>query len=113
MYIGNDQCASCAQGDVSDYSVEKYGEYVSAAVDRIKQNVPRVIVNICKHVEEMKQNTWLILYLVGVFKVSQVYTLTQSVQDQQNSTLLNRQMCGCFQGDDTNRTHMDTLVNGR
>lgn len=56
MYIGNDQCASCAQGDVSDYSVEKYGEYVSAAVDRIKQNVPRVIVNICKHVAEMKQN---------------------------------------------------------
>lgn len=47
-YPGNDQCASCAQGDVSDYSVEKYGEYLSAAVDRIKQNVPRVIVNICK-----------------------------------------------------------------
>lgn len=47
MALGNDQCASC--GDNADsVTAEKYGQYVSDAVARIKSSVPRVIVNLRK-----------------------------------------------------------------
>ncbi|KAI9496151.1 hypothetical protein BDB00DRAFT_810723 [Zychaea mexicana] len=95
----NDQCASCA--GALDVSPEAYGNYVSAALERIRDNIPRVIVN-----------------LLGTFKVSQVYAITEDgpeycrPQNDDPNTILNRAMCSCFQGADSNRTQMDTLSEG-
>ncbi|KAI9496152.1 hypothetical protein BDB00DRAFT_869786 [Zychaea mexicana] len=89
----NDQCASCG-ASASDVTAEKYGQYVSAAVQRIIENVPNVIVN-----------------LMGVFRVSPVYTLTegQSYCTSFGDEPLNRQLCSCFQGSDQDRADMDAL----
>ncbi|KAI9268040.1 hypothetical protein BDA99DRAFT_461454 [Phascolomyces articulosus] len=95
----NDQCASC--NGVLDLSPDAYGKHISTALERIKSSIPRVIVN-----------------LLGVFKVSQVYTITEDgpaycrPQNNDPNTILNRQMCSCFQGADSNRTHMDTIADG-
>ena len=55
---GNDQCASCSDNN-TDVTVDAYAGYVDAAIERIRNNIPRVIVN-----------------LVGTFNVSGVYDLT-------------------------------------
>lgn len=40
----NDQCQSCVHPDV--YSADNYERYVDAAIQRIRANIPKVIVNI-------------------------------------------------------------------
>ncbi|KAI9322818.1 hypothetical protein BX666DRAFT_2117993 [Dichotomocladium elegans] len=95
----NDQCSSC--GDkAGEVAVEQFGAYVAEAIARIKENIPRVIVN-----------------LVGVFKVSPVYSLTEGQEycrplGNDSATILNRKMCGCFSGGDENRNQMDVHAEG-
>ncbi|KAI8147359.1 hypothetical protein BJV82DRAFT_595202 [Fennellomyces sp. T-0311] len=98
LQIGsNDLCLSCSNTPF-DLSAEAYGNYVSAAIERIRTNIPRTIVN-----------------LMGTFKVSGVYTVTEDgpaycrPQNNDPSTILNRAMCSCFIGAESNRTSMDTL----
>ncbi|KAI9268039.1 hypothetical protein BDA99DRAFT_535558 [Phascolomyces articulosus] len=90
----NDQCASCGLNAL-DVTAARYGSYVSAAVKRIVENVPNVIVN-----------------LIGVFHVSPVYNLTagQSYCNTIAGQPLNRNLCGCFQGTSSSRRAMDALA---
>ncbi|KAI8047025.1 uncharacterized protein B0P05DRAFT_567136 [Gilbertella persicaria] len=55
----NDMCNSCEQNEVNYTTPESYGNYVNAAIDRIQQNIPKVLVN-----------------LIGTFNVSQIFPLT-------------------------------------
>ncbi|KAI9252815.1 GDSL lipase/esterase [Phascolomyces articulosus] len=92
----NDQCASCGD-NTADVTVEAYGNYVEAAIERIRSNVPRVIVN-----------------LVGTFNVSGVYDLTMGQEYcrplfNQPDWILNRILCECFRGSEEDRANMDTL----
>ncbi|KAI9252814.1 hypothetical protein BDA99DRAFT_540810 [Phascolomyces articulosus] len=92
----NDQCASCS-GNNSDVTADAYAAYVDAAVQRIRNNVPRVLVN-----------------LVGTFNVSGLYELTRGQQYcrplfGQPDWILNRMECSCFKGTDQDRANMDTL----
>ncbi|KAI9352319.1 hypothetical protein BD770DRAFT_368275 [Pilaira anomala] len=60
LQIGsNDQCASCINDLIPLLTPEKYGEHVTNAIERIRQTVPRVLIN-----------------LIGNFNVTQVYTVT-------------------------------------
>ena len=61
LITGNDQCASCSDNS-ADVTPDAYGDYVDAVVERIRNEVPRVIVNI-----------------VGTFNVSGVYDLTMGM----------------------------------
>ena len=52
LQIGsNDQCASCIDTVYPLLTPEKYGQHVTAAVERIRKNIPRVIVNLSKTVK--------------------------------------------------------------
>lgn len=44
----NDQCASCINSVIPYLTVESYGQHLSAAVERIRNEIPRVIVNLSK-----------------------------------------------------------------
>ncbi|KAF7726751.1 hypothetical protein EC973_008439 [Apophysomyces ossiformis] len=55
----NDQCGSCIDALLDILTPEKYGQHLDKALERIHQNVPRVLIN-----------------LIGVFNVSGVYTVT-------------------------------------
>lgn len=49
LQIGsNDQCASCLSPFSGEVTAEKYGNYVEKAIDRINNEIPRVLVNLCK-----------------------------------------------------------------
>jgi phospholipase B1 len=49
LQIGsNDQCASCIDTVFPMLTPKKYGEHVTAAVERIRKKVPRVLVNLSK-----------------------------------------------------------------
>ena len=61
LITGNDQCASCSDNS-ADVTADAYAGYVDAAVERIRNEIPRVIVN-----------------LVGTFNVSGVYDLTTGI----------------------------------
>ncbi|KAF7731256.1 hypothetical protein EC973_000672 [Apophysomyces ossiformis] len=43
----NDQCKACGL-DKDDVTVEKYGAYVEAAIERIQREIPRTLVNLRK-----------------------------------------------------------------
>ncbi|GAB5585328.1 hypothetical protein Unana1_00228 [Umbelopsis nana] len=77
----NDQCSSC-QANATQYTPEAYGNYLRAAVQRIQQNIPNVIVN-----------------LMGDFRVSPVYTVTANqsyCQPFTGTTIeINSIECGC------------------
>lgn len=49
LQIGsNDQCASC-DGDIMDHvTPTAYGQYVEAAIQRINNEIPKVVVNLRK-----------------------------------------------------------------
>ncbi|KAI8969715.1 hypothetical protein BDB01DRAFT_855575 [Pilobolus umbonatus] len=55
----NDQCASCIDEFISLLRPDLYGGYVEAVVERIRRNIPKVLVN-----------------LIGTFNVSGVYSVT-------------------------------------
>lgn len=44
----NDQCASCINSVIDYLTPERYGEHMTAAVERIRNQIPRVIVNLSK-----------------------------------------------------------------
>jgi phospholipase B1 len=48
LILGNDQCASCGGIFDDDVTPQKYGEYVEAAIERIKQEIPKTYVSLCK-----------------------------------------------------------------
>jgi phospholipase B1 len=54
----NDMCGACNSSYINDTTPEKFGSYVEAAVKRIKDNIPKVLVN-----------------LIGTFNVSEVFPL--------------------------------------
>ncbi|KAG2218696.1 hypothetical protein INT45_003963 [Circinella minor] len=92
----NDQCASCSDNN-TDVTVDAYAGYVDAAIERIRNNIPRVIVN-----------------LVGTFNVSGVYDLTTGQEYchpffNNPDWIINRVECACFQGTEQDRANMDTL----
>ncbi|KAI8969712.1 hypothetical protein BDB01DRAFT_855572 [Pilobolus umbonatus] len=55
----NDQCASCIDEFIPMLRPELYGKHMEAAVERIRQKVPKVLVN-----------------LIGTFNVSEIYSVT-------------------------------------
>ncbi|KAI8969710.1 hypothetical protein BDB01DRAFT_768090 [Pilobolus umbonatus] len=55
----NDQCASCIDELIPMLRPELYGKHLEAAVERIRQKIPKVLVN-----------------LIGTFNVSEVYSVT-------------------------------------
>ncbi|EPB87680.1 hypothetical protein HMPREF1544_05461 [Mucor circinelloides 1006PhL] len=83
LQIGsNDQCASCIDTVFPLLTPEKYGQHVTAAVERIRKNIPRVIVN-----------------LIGTFNVTEVYSVTAD-QDyckpfQNTDFIINQIECPC------------------
>ncbi|KAG2222309.1 hypothetical protein INT45_001572 [Circinella minor] len=96
----NDQCASCLNPFSGEVTVDKYSGYLEAAVERIKKEIPRVLVN-----------------LVGSFNVSAVYDLTKGQEYcrplfNNPDAILNRVECSCFLFDDEARSNMDVLSNG-
>ncbi|KAI9322816.1 hypothetical protein BX666DRAFT_1898673 [Dichotomocladium elegans] len=97
---GNDQCALCGGDRAEDSTPERYGANLQAIIERIHQNVPRVIVNI-----------------MGVMRVSLIYELTKDQPYCHPITiditkLLLPNICSCFVGGDANRTVMDNAVTG-
>ncbi|KAI7885707.1 hypothetical protein K492DRAFT_105044, partial [Lichtheimia hyalospora FSU 10163] len=94
----NDQCASCLGPWTNDVKPENYGSYVDKVIGRIKDEMPRTIVD-----------------LGGVFNVSQVYNLTfgqdycRPLLDQPNA-LLNRVECPCFLESDDKIRNMDNIA---
>ncbi|KAI8139076.1 hypothetical protein BJV82DRAFT_522349 [Fennellomyces sp. T-0311] len=96
----NDQCAACLNPFSGEVTVEKYSNYVDAAIARIKKEIPRVLV-----------------VLGGSFKVSPVYDLTRGQEYcrpifDHPDFLVNRGECSCFLtgGDDLKK--MDDLADG-
>ncbi|KAI9496150.1 hypothetical protein BDB00DRAFT_738428, partial [Zychaea mexicana] len=93
----NDQCASCLNPFMGEVTTEKFGGYLEAAVERIYNEIPRVLVN-----------------LVGSFHVSAVYDLTYGQEhcspifDNPNA-ILNRVECSCFLFGEDKRANMDAL----
>ncbi|KAI9478661.1 MAG: hypothetical protein EXX96DRAFT_571769 [Benjaminiella poitrasii] len=89
----NDQCASCGTDSiVNEVTPEAYGKYVEAAIERIKAEVPKVIVN-----------------LFGTFKVSGVYPLTNGqAYCVPNGFLKNTDECQCFSSAE-NMAKMDAI----
>ncbi|KAI8142664.1 hypothetical protein BJV82DRAFT_613796 [Fennellomyces sp. T-0311] len=93
----NDQCASCDEDRQNESSPDVYAGYVGAAIERIRNEIPRVLVN-----------------LVGTFNVSGVYELTMGQEYcrpffNNPDALLNRMLCSCFRGTDEDRANMDVL----
>lgn len=44
----NDQCAACG-GEITEHvTADAYGNYVEAAINRIKAEIPKVVVNLRK-----------------------------------------------------------------
>ncbi|KAI9494814.1 hypothetical protein BDB00DRAFT_741753, partial [Zychaea mexicana] len=93
----NDQCKSCSDDESADVTPDAYAGYVEAAIERIRKEVPRVLVN-----------------LVGTFNVSGLYDLTMG-QDycrpflNDPDWILNRILCSCFRGSEKDRAYMDVL----
>ncbi|KAI8083693.1 hypothetical protein BDF21DRAFT_336998 [Thamnidium elegans] len=54
----NDMCGACNSSYINDTTPEVFGSYVEAAVERIRNNIPKVLVN-----------------LIGTFNVSEVFPL--------------------------------------
>jgi phospholipase B1 len=47
-FVGNDQCASCGADYASNVTADAYSGYVEAAIERIKANMPKTVVNLRK-----------------------------------------------------------------
>lgn len=45
----NDQCASCIDSVIDYLTVSDYGTHMTAAVERIRNEIPKVIVNLSKN----------------------------------------------------------------
>ncbi|KAI9477877.1 MAG: hypothetical protein EXX96DRAFT_229104 [Benjaminiella poitrasii] len=88
----NDQCAAC-KADLAEYvTAEAYGQYVEAAVQRIKAEIPKVVVN-----------------LLGTFKVSGVFPLSAGQSYcVPNGILENTSECSCS-GSAADLAKMDAL----
>ncbi|KAI8875869.1 hypothetical protein K501DRAFT_299157 [Backusella circina FSU 941] len=92
----NDQCASCGGIFDDEVTPQKYGEYVQAAIERIKEEIPKTYVS-----------------LFGTFKVSQVKPLTDGRTDYcelLNGTV-NEFECSCFSSKE-NMAKMDSYSDG-
>lgn len=59
----NDQCAAC--GDEAQYvTADAYGSYVEAAIERIKSEIPKTVVNLCKYNELRQSYLFLTIELI-------------------------------------------------
>lgn len=119
MCIGNDQCASCLSPWANEVTADKYSGYVEAALNRIKGEIPRTIVNLGTHrLNYVTCTHALCTNLAGAFKVSQVYYLTINkpychALFNQSNLQLNRVECSCFlEGEDALKK-MDTLTDSK
>lgn len=76
IQIGSlDMCNACKNLTQNEYTPEKYGEYLEAAVDRIYRNIPNVIVN-----------------LIGNYDVAGAYSLTAQYK---NHCAIKYEIVGC------------------
>jgi lysophospholipase L1-like esterase len=59
LQIGsNDQCASCNSTITDHVTPTAYGQYVEAAIQRIKTEIPKVVVNLRKIIGWYITNTY-------------------------------------------------------
>ncbi|KAI8875872.1 hypothetical protein K501DRAFT_201698 [Backusella circina FSU 941] len=88
----NDQCASCNSTIMDKVTPEAYANYVEAAIERIKSEIPKTVVN-----------------LFGTFKVSGVFPLTAGQSYcVPNGFLQNTIECSCSSSAE-NLAKMDAL----
>ncbi|KAI8876826.1 hypothetical protein K501DRAFT_199541 [Backusella circina FSU 941] len=88
----NDQCASCGADYASNVTANAYSGYVEAAIERIKENMPKTVVN-----------------LLGTFKVSGVFPLSAGQSYcVPNGILENKKECECSSSAE-NLASMDAL----
>ncbi|GAN07733.1 phospholipase a2 [Mucor ambiguus] len=88
----NDQCASCNSSITDHVTATAYGQYVEAAIKRIKAEIPKTVVN-----------------LLGTFKVSGVFPLSAGqAYCVPNGILGNKNECSCSSSAE-NLAKMDAL----
>ncbi|CAO0790875.1 unnamed protein product [Mucor circinelloides] len=88
----NDQCASCNSSITDHVTAAAYGQYVEAAIERIKAEIPKTVVN-----------------LLGTFKVSGVFPLSAGqAYCVPNGILENKSECSCSSSAE-NLAKMDAL----
>lgn len=65
LQIGsNDQCAAC--GSNANYvTAEAYGNYVEAAIERIKAEIPKTVVNLRKLLDEYHCKKQMFIYEIN------------------------------------------------
>ncbi|KAL7314360.1 hypothetical protein PS15m_005943 [Mucor circinelloides] len=79
----NDMCGACNSSYMDEVTPEKFGGYVEAAIERIHDNIPNVLVN-----------------LISTFNVSEVFPLTEGKaycrpKNNDSSTVGNKESCSC------------------
>lgn len=109
----NDQCAACGDAIAEHVTADAYGKYVEAAIDRIKAEIPKVVVNLRKLLiieEELVLKHAHII--VGTFKVSGVFPLSAGqAYCVPNGFLENTKECSCSSSAE-NMAKMDALSDG-
>lgn len=96
----NDMCGACDPAHADDVTPEKYGAYVEAAIERIRANISKVLIN-----------------LIGTFKVSHVFPVTEGknycLRSTKNATNTRAfDLCSCSTAPD-GLAKMDQLSDGR
>ncbi|KAI9272278.1 SGNH hydrolase-type esterase domain-containing protein, partial [Helicostylum pulchrum] len=74
----NDMCGACNSSYINDTTPEVFGNYVEAAVERIRNGIPKVLVN-----------------LVGTFNVSQLFPLRAGQSYCLPSNNTDETLCPC------------------
>ena len=98
LKLDNDQCASCGNEFSDKVTNEMFGSYMDEAIQRIKDEVPRVLVNV-----------------VGSFNVSALYDLTYGQEychyiSNPSNILFKGTQCSCFlDGKKETRDRMEKL----
>ena len=99
LKLANDQCAACDEKYIDIVTTEKFGEYMDEAIQRIKNEIPRVLVNV-----------------VGGFSASAIYNLTFGQEYCRSGVgssdfRWHRTLCSCFEEKET-LDHMEKLNAG-
>lgn len=110
----NDQCASCNSSITDHVTAAAYGQYVEAAIERIKAEIPKTVVNLRKSFNTIFHEANLTkCSVVGTFKVSGVFPLSAGqAYCVPNGILENKSECSCSSSAE-NLAKMDALSDGR
>ncbi|OAC98737.1 hypothetical protein MUCCIDRAFT_114978 [Mucor lusitanicus CBS 277.49] len=79
----NDMCGACNGSYMDEVTPDKFGGYVEAAVERIHDSIPKVLIN-----------------LISTFNVSELFPITEGQaycrpKNNDSSTIGNRKSCSC------------------